>query len=265
MKKVTFLIIVLMSIFTSCSLEKEPEPIDFLSHIAEYDNINFDFEEYIDRMVSSGNATLEKHANDNHCLYWEGSSNGKRRVIIINIYDDVATAKEKFKNQLELTFCTSETFRCYIRVDNATITSVPETTEQMLELYDEMGIERPEMIKINGDSKIEKRKTNKPPEDIIAQMQSMGYRVVNYRNHIDTEKYFTRDWYTFLSEDGREVYELSFTKGMFANEQNDAFIEVQSAMSWEHVSFFYSKNDNYAITFFGDSINTESLWETLRK
>ena len=222
MKKIIILLFVFF--LTSCSFQKEPEPIDFLSYVAEFDGINFDFEEYINRLESSSKdrvrLVIEKEHYRTYRLDFETKEGDPPSFIAISIFDDISLAKEEYINHLEVLSCSSPNRRPLIRVDNVVVFSV-EAISPTYDLFDEIGIERPGLIKINGSSKMEKRNTRKNNSEIIRDLERKGYRVISSDLDNDNELDICINSYTFLSDDNRKLYDVIYVTGEKENESRN--------------------------------------------
>lgn len=126
----------------------------------------------------------------------------------------------------------------------------------------DLGIEDSYTLKVHNERQVFRSSTRKSLDEIIQAIENKGYEILSHDQNTENKV----DVYTFVSEDGTDMYEI------IACHHENSKDYVRGYMSWFYemetddtvTQVYYSFNDGYSMMFFGNSIETRDFWNDIK-
>ena len=267
MKKIISIILIfIVCLSISGCNQYDDSYTEIWSCVNEFDIDKFDFEEVIVELQSKTDIKFELSNNYHEELVEKQyvAVNGDLSTVSVSVCYDKNSAREFFEEQKNVVSGIYTPYWSLVRINNVVFrpVHVGQSNFIMPEIMSCLGIEDSYTLKIHNKSQVFHSSTNKSLDSIIGEIKSKGYEIFLHSQNTEDKV----DTYTFISEDGTNVYEIIACHHKnskdYVREYLDWFYEMETDKTVTQI--YYSFNDEYSMMFFGNSIETRSFWNEIR-
>ena len=190
---------------------------------------------------------------------------GDLKAVFIYVCTDVNSAKLYYERQKAMVSRIYTPYMSLVRINNVIFRPLPTRQSNSIvpEIMSDFGIEDSYSLKIHNKTQIFRSSTNKSLDEIVSKIESKGYKIVIHDQGTEDKV----DSYTFLSENGTDMYEITACHNENARDYVRGYLDWFYEMETEETvtQIYYSFNDEYSLMFFGNSIETRDFWNEIRK
>lgn len=234
------------------------------SCIDEFDIPTFDSDEFLADLQADSNVSVEEQNSHYENIRRFIAVYGDRKVVTFHICEDADSAREFYKDKLQIVSRIYTPYWSLVRVNNVVFEPliIHESNDIMPQIMSNLGIENSHTLKVYTKWYAIPSSTDKSLDEIVAEIESRGYVKVKYIYDEEDQIY----QYSFVSEDGTDMYEILAC----SDENSENFVWGYLDWFYEMVTedtvtrIYYSFNDGYSMIFFGNSIETRNFWNEIR-
>lgn len=269
MKRIVSLILILIICLSISGCYSYDETYtEIWSCIDEFDIDDFDSEEFLEGLLCKTDITFESSSVGDTCKelvekeYW--AIKGESSTVFISVCYDTKSSKEYFEIEKKFISRINTPYWSLVRINNIVFWSmdVGQSSSIMPEIMSDLGIEDSYTLKVHNERQVFRSSTRKSLDEIIQAIENKGYEIFSHDQNTENKV----DVYTFVSEDGTNVYEIIACHNENSKDYVRGYMSLFYEMETEDTvtQVYYSFNDGYSMMFFGNSIETRDFWNEIR-